>query len=154
MALADLLRTECIQLGTPPMTKEEIIRSMVETLSRTGLVASVSQVTRALLERERVMSTGIGRGVALPHARSPAVKEFCVAIARPQEPIDFGALDGEPVRLFFLVVGPGDRTGLMRVLTRISRLLYTGDLQKRLLGAKGAGEIVDLITAEEAKIKS
>ena len=68
--------------------------------------------------------------------------------------IDFGALDGEPVRLFFLVVGPGDRTGLMRVLTRISRLLYTGDLQKRLLGAKGAGEIVDLITAEEAKIKS
>jgi PTS system fructose-specific IIC component len=152
MGLADLLRPEFIQIGGPPLSKEEMIRSMVEPLVEAGIVESVSKVTRALLERERVMSTGVGGGVALPHAQSSAVKEFAVAIAKPKEPIDFQALDQKPVQLIFLAVGPEDRTGLMRVLTRISRLLYTGDLQKKLLKVTTADEAIRLIAAEESKL--
>ncbi|MBD3236992.1 MAG: hypothetical protein GF330_09830 [Candidatus Eisenbacteria bacterium] len=154
MTLVELLKPSCIQLDSPPLAKEELIRGMVEQLAAAGLVASVSHVTRALLERERVMSTGVGRGVALPHARSAAVREFCVALARPREPVDFAALDAEPVRLVLMAVGPGDRTGLMRILTRISRLLYAGDLQKRLLQAKSPDEVLRQIGSEEAKLKS
>jgi len=154
MQLAELLRPACVMLGTPPLTKEEMIRSMVDRLAEQGLVESVAPVMRALLERERVMSTGVGGGVALPHAQSPAVKEFAVAFARPREPIDFEALDGEPVEVVFLVVGPGDRTGLMRVLTAISRLLYAGDLQKKALKVKTPDEFIRLVASEEAKLKA
>ncbi len=152
MGLADLLRPEFVLIGGPPLSKEEMIRSMVEPLVEAGIVESASKVTRALLERERVMSTGVGGGVALPHAQSEAVREFAVAIAKPKEPIDFQALDQKPVQLVFLAVGPEDRTGLMRVLTRISRLLYTGDLQKKLLKVAGADEAIRLIAAEESKL--
>jgi len=154
MQLADLLKPECVLLDTPPVTKEEMIRSMVDRLAEQSFVDSVAPVVRALLERERVMSTGIGGGVALPHAQSPAVKEFAVAFARPREPIDFEALDGEPVDIIFMLVGPGDRTGLMRVLTRVSRLLYSGDLHKKALKVKSAEEFVRLVATEEAKIKA
>ncbi len=152
MVLAELIKPAFVQIGGPPLSKDEMIRSMVEPLVDAGIVDSVSKVTRALLERERVMSTGVGGGVALPHAQSAAVREFAVAVAKPREPIDFQALDEKPVQLIFLTVGPEDRTGLMRVLTRISRLLYTGDLQKKLLKATGPEEAVRLIAAEEAKL--
>ncbi len=154
MALAKLLRPEFVLLDAPPLSKGELIRALVEPLAEAGVVASVAQVTRALLERERVMSTGVGGGVGLPHAQCHAVREFAVAFARPREPIDFQSLDERPVQIVFLAVGPEDRTGLMRVLTRISRLLYTGDLQKRLLKAGTARDVVDLIAAEEAKLGS
>lgn len=152
MGLADLIKPEFIQIDGPALSKEEMIRSLVEPLAAAGMIQSTATVTRALMERERVMSTGLGGGIALPHAQSSAVKEFGVAIARPAEPVDFRALDEKPVRLIFLAVGPEDRIGLMRVLTRISRLIYTGDLQKRLMEAKSGGEMIRLIAAEEAKL--
>ncbi len=152
MGLASLLRPEFVRVDAPALSKEEMIRAMVEPLADAGLIASVARVTRALLDRERVMSTGVGGGVALPHAQSSAVKEFVVAIARLSEPIDFEALDGKPVRLIFLAVGPEDRTGLMRVLTRISRLLYTGDLQEKLLDASRPRDVIRLIAEEEIKL--
>lgn len=154
MQLAELLDAKCIMLGIPPLSKEELIRGMVDRLAEAGLVDSVAPVVRALLDRERVMSTGVGGGVALPHAQSSAVKDFAVAFARPSEPVDFEALDGEPVRVLFMVVGPGDRTGLMRILTRISRLLYAGDLQKRALKVQKPEEFIRLVASEEAKIKA
>ena len=152
MALAKLLRPEFVLLDGPPLSKGELIRALVEPLAEAGLITSVSQVTRALLERERVMRTGVGGGVGLPHAQCSAVREFAVAFARPKSPVEFQSLDERPVQLIFLVVSPEDRTGLMRVLTRISRLLYTGDIQKRLLKAKKPKDIVELIAAEEAKL--
>lgn len=152
MGLADLIKPEYVLLNGPSLSKNEMIRSLVEPLAASGVVSSGSTVSRALFERERIMSTGVGGGVALPHALSPAVNKFAVAIARPQNPIDFQALDGKPVSLIFLAIGPDDRTGLMRVLTRISRLLYTGDLQKNLIKAGSPAAIIQLIADEEEKL--
>jgi mannitol/fructose-specific phosphotransferase system IIA component (Ntr-type) len=154
MALADLLSTECVLLDAPAAAKEELIRSLVDHLVLAGHVRSAAPVVRALLDREAVMSTGVGGGIGLPHAQSPAVNGFAIALARPREPIDFAALDGHPVGLVFLIVGPEDRTGLMRVLTQLSGLLHSGELQKRLLKAKTAEEALRAVRAEEAKHKS
>jgi fructose-specific phosphotransferase system IIA component len=153
MKLADLLDAEYVELDATAASKEELIRLLVDRLARQGVVRNASAVVRALLDREEVMSTGVGEGVALPHAQSAAVKEFAVAFARPRQAIDFAALDGEPVEIVFLVVGPGDRAGLMRILTRISRLLYTGDLQRKIKKAKSPEEFVRLIGGEEAKLR-
>lgn len=152
MGLARLIRPEFIQIDGPALSKEEMIRTLVEPLTAAGLIQSSATVTRALMERERVMSTGLGGGIALPHAQSSAVRQFAVAIGRPAQPVDFHALDEKPVRLIFLAVGPEDRIGLMRILTRISRLIYTGDLQKKLMEAKSGKEMMRLIAAEEAKL--
>jgi len=152
MGLANLLKPEFILIDGPSLTKDEMIRSLVEPLIQSGAVTNGAGALRALYERERIMSTGVGGGVALPHAQSPAVNEFAVAIARPKQPIDFQSLDGEPVSLIFLALGPEDRTGLMRVLTRISRLLYTSDLQKNLLKAATAESMIQLIRSEEDKL--
>jgi mannitol/fructose-specific phosphotransferase system IIA component (Ntr-type) len=153
MALADLLSTDCVQLDAPAVTKEELIRSLVERLAQAGHVRSAAPVVRALLDREAVMSTGVGGGIALPHAQSPAANGFAIAFARPRDPIDFAALDGHPVSLVFLIVGPQDRTGLMRVLAQLSGLLHSGELQKRLMKAKSAEEALRAIRAEEVKHK-
>jgi PTS system fructose-specific IIC component len=98
------------------------------------------------------MSTGIGGGIAIPHAQSKGVVKLSVAIARTAEPVDFSALDGKPVALFFMIVGPEERGWYIRVLSRISRLLYTGDLQKSLLAARTPAEALEAIQKEEAKL--
>jgi mannitol/fructose-specific phosphotransferase system IIA component (Ntr-type) len=154
MDLSKLLREDCVHLGMPPLSKEETIRSMVDLLTRAGQIESPAQVVRALMERERVMSTGVGGGVALPHALSPGARQFAVTFARPRTPIDFDAIDGQPVNEIFLVVGPEDRTVLMKILTRISRLLYGGELQKKILKVKTPADFIRLIAAEEARIGS
>jgi PTS system nitrogen regulatory IIA component len=103
-------------------------------------------------QRERVMSTGIGGGIAVPHAQSAGATRLSLALGRVARPIDFDALDERPVQLVFLVVGPEERGGFIRVLARISRLLYSGDLQRSLLHARTSADAMDLIRREEARI--
>lgn len=153
MILSEVLKSDAILLDLPGTGKEDLIRVMVERLAEIGLVASVSQVTQALLARERVMSTGVGQGIALPHARNAAVKETCVALARLSAPMEFAALDGRPVDLVFLAADPGDRGELMRVLAQISRLMRSGDLRKRLMHAKTPADAARQISLEEARLK-
>ncbi|MBM3317520.1 MAG: PTS sugar transporter subunit IIA [Candidatus Eisenbacteria bacterium] len=153
MTLTDLLTADCIQLDAPALHKEELIGVLVDCFARAGSARASAPVVRALLDREAVMSTGIGGGIALPHAQSPAVEGLTVAFARPKEPIEFAALDGNPVSLVFLVVGSGDRTGLMRVLTHISRILHSGELKKKLLKARSPEEVLRAIRGEEGRLK-
>lgn len=153
MTLSDMLTADCVRLDDPPATKEETIRALVDCLARAGRVRSAAPVVRALLEREAVMTTGIGGGIAMPHAQSTAAGGLVVAFARPREPIDFASLDGEPVSLIFLAVGAGDRQGLMRVLTHISTILHSGELKKKLLKARSPEDVLRAIRGEEGKLK-
>jgi mannitol/fructose-specific phosphotransferase system IIA component (Ntr-type) len=140
-------------LDVPAATKEELIRHMVSVLDGDGLLTDPETVATSLLERERVMSTGIGGGVAIPHAQSSGARELAVSFARTREDLPFEALDGKPVRLVFIIVGPEERGGFIRILARISRLLYAGDLQQALLVSKTPEEIVDVIRREEEKLR-
>jgi mannitol/fructose-specific phosphotransferase system IIA component (Ntr-type) len=94
-------------------------------------------VLRAIAEREEVLSTGIGFGVAIPHGKSPTVKELSLVCGVSPTPIQYGSIDGEPVRLFFLIVGPESSAGQhVKVLSRIARLVRHDSLRARLLGAR------------------
>lgn len=148
-----MLRPNAIRLDLAVETKEDLIRKGVGIFESVGILSDAEAVTAALLERERVMSTGIGGGVAIPHAQSPGVRELAVAFVRVARDLPFDALDGKPVRLVFLIIGPEERGGFIRILARISRLLYTGDLQRHLLEATTPEAVVSIISQEEEKLR-
>ena len=103
---------------------EPLFREVVGALHRRGKVADLDEPLRRLMEREEVQSTAVGKGVALPHARSESFRTHAVVAARVREPFDFGAPDGEPVDLFFFVLGPENAPGdHVRILARLARLL-------------------------------
>lgn len=154
MSLKELICKDCIELDLPVPGKRELIQRMVARLTKAGLVEDPEGVTNALLERERVMSTGIGGGVAIPHAQSPAVRSLAVSLARPAAGIDFESLDAKPVRLVFMIVGPEERGGFIRILARISRLLYAGDLQARLLEATSPDDVIQIVGEEEERLRT
>lgn len=139
-------------LNLPGSTKHEVIEKMVDILVEAGVVVDRDRMVGDLLERERVMSTGIGGGIAVPHAQSPAATTLTMALARLPQSIDFDALDERPVRLLFMLVGPQDGSGFVKVLARISRLLFSGDLQRNLLQARTPEEAVACIRHEETRI--
>jgi len=104
------------------------------------------------MERESVLSTGIGFGVAIPHARSAAVRELTMVAGVCQSPVQFDAIDGEPVRLFFLIVGPEASAGLhVKILSRIARLVRRDSVRQQLIEATTADAFYNVLLDAEAR---
>lgn len=150
LLLTDLLTVERIKIPLQGRTKDELLQELV------GLVVPAAdmdgaEVLRAVREREAVLSTGIGKGVAIPHGKSGAVPELCMAAGRTAEPVDFDALDGEPVRLVFLLVGPESEAGPhIKALSRISRIVRREPVRERLISADSAADFYRAL--EEAEV--
>ncbi|MBT3343344.1 MAG: PTS sugar transporter subunit IIA, partial [Gemmatimonadetes bacterium] len=105
---------------------------------------------QAVLEREKIMSTGIGDGIAIPHGKSDAVVELTAALGIHKRGVDFEALDGEPAFVFFLLVSPANVSGPhIKALARISRMLKNDGFKKKLIEAGSADDIVAAIEEEE-----
>jgi mannitol/fructose-specific phosphotransferase system IIA component (Ntr-type) len=151
--LGELIRTECILLDVEVPTREALFELLVQRLEQQGLVTDRAGVLESLGEREKVMSTGIGGGVAIPHAQSDGARQLTVAVARPAVPLEFDALDEKPVDLIFLVVGPPQRGGFIRILARISRLLCEGEIHERISKAEGPEDVYRLITEQELRLQ-
>jgi nitrogen PTS system EIIA component len=114
--------------------------------------AGYDEVLDAVLERESVQSTGIGFGVAIPHGRSAAVRELAMVAGVSPGPVPFDAIDGEPVRLFFLIVGPEASAGLhVKILSRIARLVRRDTVRQQLLEATTADAFYNVILDAEAR---
>ena len=153
LSISDLLSPETVRVGLPGREKEEVLDAVIDLLDGDGAVRDLSQVRRDVLARERQMSTGVGMGLALPHARSNAVTDTVAALAITAEPVPFGAHDGEPVRLLFLLVGPeGERGQHIRLLGRISRLMNHDPFRRRLLAASTPEEALTLFRDAEAEL--
>ncbi len=150
--LTEILDASCIRLDLAASTKDAVIEALVQALYDSKAVTDTRRMVADIQQRERVMSTGIGGGIAVPHAQSAGATRLSLALGRVARPIDFDALDERPVQLVFLVVGPEERGGFIRVLARISRLLYSGDLQRSLLHARTSADAMDLIRREETRI--
>jgi mannitol/fructose-specific phosphotransferase system IIA component (Ntr-type) len=133
-------------------TKDAVLESLVDVLVHAEVVTDRARMLEDLRNREQVMSTGIGGGIAVPHAQSSGANRLALTLGRLSQPIDFESLDERPVRLVFMVVGPEERGGFIRVLARISRLLYSGDLQRNLFRARTPAEAIECIRHEESKI--
>ncbi|MEX0906764.1 MAG: PTS sugar transporter subunit IIA [Gemmatimonadota bacterium] len=151
MLLTELLSIERIRIPLEAQTKEELLRELVGVVAGSIGRADAEDVLRAVREREAVLSTGIGHGVAIPHGKSAAVSDLRMAAGRAAAPVDFDALDGQPVSLFFLLVGPESAAGPhIKALSRISRLVRRDDVRARLIGAQSAEEFMQALQEAES----
>ena len=152
MNVLDILEENCVALDLEIAGKSELVSSLVDLLVSAGVVTDREEVIRRVLEREKLMSTGIGGGVAIPHAQCRGAGKLAIALARTKDGVEFDALDGKPVRLFFMIIGPEEKGGYVRILARISRLLYTGDLQKSLYRAETPRQAIETLKNEEERL--
>jgi mannitol/fructose-specific phosphotransferase system IIA component (Ntr-type) len=138
--LSQLLTPQRIRIPLAAGDKPAALRELVEIVAPDDLVAA-ADLLMAVEEREAVLSTGIGHGVAIPHGRSGCVNDVRVSAGVSTVPIEYGSLDGSPVRLFFLLVGPESEAGThVRALSRISRLVRQPLVRERLVQAATSDE--------------
>ena len=155
MTLPDILSADSTLVDLKGETKEDIIAELVDTLAVDDAISDRDKVLQAVLEREKIMSTGIGDGIAIPHGKSDAVETLVAALGTQRRGVDFEALDGEPAYVFFLLVSPANVSGPhIKALARISRLLKNDDFKKKLIAAETAAEIIEIIETEERNTPS
>ena len=153
MNLLDILSPESTIVDLKGESKEDIIAELVNSLPVGDAITDRDQVLQAVLDREKIMSTGIGDGIAIPHGKSAAVTELVAAMGTQRRGVDFDALDGEPAFVFFLLVSPANVSGPhIKALARISRLLKNDEFKKKLIEAGSAEEIIASIEAAERDI--
>lgn len=146
----ELLRSEHVALNLKAKRKREAIERVVELLARDGTVDDADKIVDAVFERERVSSTGIGDGVAIPHRLADWVGETTIAFGRFAPPVGFGAIDGRPVDLLFLILGPeGHEAEHLKLLSRLARLLRRSDVVRRLRSVSVPEEIVAVFREAE-----
>ena len=150
MNLREILQPESVILSLPPGSKEEIIERLVGVLPLDGDDALRTEVYQAVLEREGVMSTGIGRGVAIPHAKTDSVKGLMAAVGISQEPLPFDSIDGKPVTLFFLIVSDSRTTSPhIKALSLISRVLNDPARKSVLSEATDVADVLDALDVSD-----
>jgi fructose-specific phosphotransferase system IIA component len=151
MKFVDFVSREAIRTNIEVDNKEQVIRTMASALLEAGKIAADQHesIVEAILKREELGSTGIGRGVAVPHTKHPSVKELVGTVAVSDSGVDFDSLDGEKVHLLFMLVSPPDRPGdHLRALENISRQLRDETFCKFLKQSKEPTDVWTLL--EEA----
>jgi PTS system fructose-specific IIA component/PTS system nitrogen regulatory IIA component len=151
MKFADFICKSAIRTQLPAGDKETVIRQMAQSLADAGAISQpqLESIVQAILKREELGSTGIGRGVAVPHTKHPTVERLCGTVAVSTEGVDFDSLDGEKVHLLFLLVSPPDRPGdHLRALENISRQLRDDTFCRFLKQSKNPDDVWQLL--EEA----
>jgi fructose-specific phosphotransferase system IIA component len=151
MKIVDLLNEQVVRTNLPGTSKNEIINAIIELAASQDRVLDKEKVREAIFDREKIMSTGVGAGFAIPHAKSDAVSDIVAAFAVTAQPIDYQSLDDQPVRIVFLLVGRENMVGPhIKLLSRISRLMNNEDFRKRLLEAATPTDVLEIFRKEEA----
>lgn len=151
MLLTELLDRDRIKVPLAGRSKDAVLEELVGVLRDAGAVADAEGVLRAVRQREELLSTGIGSGVAIPHGKTGGIAGLAMAAGVTPEPVDFDALDGQPVRLFFLLVGPEEAAGAhVKALSRISRLVRREEVRRRLAAAASADEFLAVLAEAES----
>jgi mannitol/fructose-specific phosphotransferase system IIA component (Ntr-type) len=128
-------------------TKDEVLAEMVEVVATSDAVGDAEALLRAVREREALLSTGIGLGIAIPHARIATVRRFVVGVGRHPTGIEFGAIDGRPVNIVVLIAGPQDaQKPYLELLAQLSRRLKLQEIRTRIAGGASREEVVSLLT--------
>lgn len=149
MNLLEILTEDCVVSPLQASDKKGVIDELVDVLESAGKVRDPASLKDAVWTREQTRTTGIGHGLAIPHGKCAAMDELAMAIGRPSEPMDFEAIDGQPVRLIVLLASPPDRTSdHIQALARVSRLMTMEEFRTRIYDATDAAEIFGLIRDE------
>ncbi|HSH46485.1 MAG TPA: PTS sugar transporter subunit IIA [Longimicrobiales bacterium] len=149
--LSDLLSPDQVKVPLVATEKDDVLRELVDTLVAARCADDADEVLAAVRERESVLSTGIGNGIAIPHAKSNACDRLTLVAGSTREPIEFEALDGEPVQLLFLLVGPERAAGdHIKALGEVSRLVRKPELRQRLVDARDSQEFLQVLREASA----
>ena len=152
MKIADILSEALVIPALAGRDKADVIDELAAIVSRNYAEIDHARLVQALEDRERLNSTALGEGVAIPHGKLAGVKRVIAAFGRSPAGVDFSSLDGKPTHLFFLLVAPEDSAGAhLKALARISRLLKDDSFRARLMQAEGAESLWDVIRQEDAK---
>ena len=150
MNLSDFMHKDLILIDLLSDTKEDIIEELICSIIKTGFTDSEEPLYKAILDREALGSTAIGKGVAIPHAETTSVKEKIIVFGRSKKGIDFNAIDGKPVHLFFMIISPHrEISPHLKILARIFRFLKDKTFRDALMNAKSPEDIIELIAMEE-----
>lgn len=148
-----LLTPDTIRVGLPGRTKEEVIDHLIDLLQGSPGVRDLETVRKAVFEREAIMSTGVGKGLGLPHAKTVAVDDTVAAFAVTEQPIEFGSIDSKPVRLLFLLVGSEQaKSQHIKLLSRVSRLMNRDSFREQLLQAANGDDVLAAFSDGESQL--
>ncbi|MBU2515436.1 PTS sugar transporter subunit IIA [bacterium] len=152
MLISDHLNIECICVDLKGETKEDILKELAELNFKAHPDIDRDETLASLFEREQVLSTGIGEGIAIPHARASSCSEIFVSFGILRREVDFNALDNKPVRIVFLILFPKDQVNLqLRFLARVSRLLQHTSLHDDLYKCESPEEVINTFRKYEEK---
>jgi fructose-specific phosphotransferase system IIA component len=150
MKLSKFCAEDLISFDLKGKTKNEIIEELVNIASRSKLVKDKEEVLKAVLEREKLVTTGVGYGVAFPHAKTKAIKGIVIAFGRSKAGIDFDAMDKKPVHLFFMIAAPEDAIGAhLNVMARLSYLMKSEKNRDVLMKISSPKELLELLDSVE-----
>ena len=154
MKLIDVLTEDCVFAELNAQDRDGVIKELLDKLVNCGRISKDKEqvILKALIDREELGSTAIGNGVAIPHAKIEVVDNIIAAFGISHKGVDFNALDGEKVYLFFLLIAPSESAGPhLKVLARITRLLRDKNFREILMKAKSKEEAIKLIEEEDAR---
>jgi nitrogen PTS system EIIA component len=152
MKIEDILAQDLVLPDLAGRSKTDVRIELATAVARQHPELDRERLVQALEDRERLNSTALGDGVAIPHGKLSGIKRVFAAFARSKQGVDFHSLDGEPTHLFFLLVAPEDSAGAhLKALARISRLLKDENFRARLMQAPDATALFDTIRQEDAR---
>jgi fructose-specific phosphotransferase system IIA component len=150
MKLSKFCGEDLISFELKRESKNEVISELVDLTSRSKLVKDGNELLKDILEREKLVTTGVGYGVAFPHAKSKAVKGIVIAFGRSKKGVDFDSMDKKPVRLFFLIAAPEDAIGAhLNVMARLSYLMKSEKNRDKLMKIKSPKELLEVLDSVE-----
>ncbi len=153
MYLHELLDSDSIVMSLESKTKDDVLEEMVDVLDSTGKIGGSETVLKAIVDRERIMTTGIGNGVAVPHCKTSAVDRLVAALGISREGIDFQAPDGQPAHLIFILVAEENNPGPhVRALARLAKLLSSKGVRDALLAARSPEDLLHIVKEKEQDI--
>lgn len=150
MNIFSLLEPQTVLPNLEVKDKTEILHRLVSALEGKVSEEASEKILEAVIERENIMSTGVGKGLAIPHGKTAAVEQTYAAFAVLKEPVEYEAIDHKPVNMVFLLVGPQSSNSLhIKMLSRISRLMNNSDFRSRLRKCSTSEEIIEQFKNEE-----
>lgn len=150
MDITSFITADSVAVGLEVKSKDELIEKLLVLANKSGKVTNLSEVRNAVLEREKLLSTGIGDGIAIPHAKTQAVSDTVCSVAILKNAVDFDSVDGAPVDVAFLLLGRESNVGAhLRLLSRISRYLCEPDKISKLRTAKNREDLLTFLSSEE-----
>lgn len=146
MKLSKFSDETLVKFSMEAENKDQAIEELVELISTSNMVTNREELLSDIKERENLVTTGVGYGVAFPHAKTKSVKGIVIAFGRSEKGIDFDAMDHRPVKLFYLIAAPEDAIGAhLNVMARLSFLMKSEENRNKLLNAASPGDVLALI---------